>query len=112
MPDHPVALELLDRTGPLAVSSANLTGSPPATTVEEAEEMLGDSVEVYLDGGASPGDIAVDDRRRAPVDVPRVLREGAMSLARAPRGRAPRRSTMPARRRTDDATARRLDARQ
>ena len=51
MPDHPVALGLLKQTGPLAVSSANLTGEPAATTIEDAERMLGTSVSVYLDAG-------------------------------------------------------------
>ncbi|MFD0479782.1 L-threonylcarbamoyladenylate synthase [Nonomuraea thailandensis] len=51
MPLHPVALDLLKETGPMAVSSANRSGSPAATTAQEAEEQLGDSVEVYLDGG-------------------------------------------------------------
>jgi L-threonylcarbamoyladenylate synthase len=51
MPQHPVALELLADTGPLAVSSANLTGRTAAMTAAEAEEMLGDSVAVYLDAG-------------------------------------------------------------
>jgi len=51
MPSDPIALELLAETGPLAVSSANTTGEPAATTVAEAEEMLGDAVAVYLDAG-------------------------------------------------------------
>ena len=51
MPANPIALELLSETGPLAVSSANLSGQPSATTAAEAEQMLGDSVSVYLDGG-------------------------------------------------------------
>ncbi len=51
MPAHPIALELLSETGPLAVSSANLSGQPSATTAAGAEAMLGDSVAVYLDGG-------------------------------------------------------------
>ncbi|WP_368499541.1 L-threonylcarbamoyladenylate synthase [Herbiconiux sp. A18JL235] len=51
MPADPLALELLQETGPLAVSSANLTGRPAATSAAEAVEMLGDSVEVYLDAG-------------------------------------------------------------
>ena len=51
MPSDKIALELLAETGPLAVSSANLTGEPAATTAREAEAMLGDSVAVYLDGG-------------------------------------------------------------
>lgn len=51
MPKDTIALELLSETGPLAVSSANLTGRPAARTAAEAEAMLGDSVSVYLDGG-------------------------------------------------------------
>ena len=51
MPDDEIALELLSETGPLAVSSANLTGRPAATTAQEAQTALGESVSVYLDGG-------------------------------------------------------------
>ena len=51
MPKDTIALELLSETGPLAVSSANLTGRPAARTAAEAEAMLGGSVAVYLDGG-------------------------------------------------------------
>jgi tRNA threonylcarbamoyl adenosine modification protein (Sua5/YciO/YrdC/YwlC family) len=51
MPSDPIALELLAETGPLAVSSANATGEPAATTVAEAEKMLQDAVAVYLDAG-------------------------------------------------------------
>jgi L-threonylcarbamoyladenylate synthase len=54
MPDHKIALALLQETGPLAVSSANLTGEPAATTCQQAEQYLGKKVKVYLDGGASP----------------------------------------------------------
>ena len=53
MPSNVVMLELLAETGPLAVSSANLSGMPAAMTAEAAEEMLGASVAVYLDGGPS-----------------------------------------------------------
>lgn len=55
MPSDRIALELLSETGPLAVSSANKTGEPAATTAAEAEAMLGDSVAVYLDGGPVGG---------------------------------------------------------
>lgn len=55
VPDHPVALAVLRRTGPLAVSSANLTGQPPATTAAEALAQLGEAVAVYVDGGPTPG---------------------------------------------------------
>ncbi|MDD9206030.1 L-threonylcarbamoyladenylate synthase, partial [Georgenia sp. 10Sc9-8] len=51
MPDDEVALALLRRTGPLAVSSANLSGRGAATTVAEAQEYFGTGVTVYLDGG-------------------------------------------------------------
>jgi tRNA threonylcarbamoyl adenosine modification protein (Sua5/YciO/YrdC/YwlC family) len=79
MPDHPVALGLLKQTGPLAVSSANLTGEPAATTIEDAERMLGSSVSVYLDAGQSPGGTAstILDVTGA---TPRILREGPIGL--------------------------------
>jgi len=80
MPDHPVTLEILERTGPLAVSSANVTGEPAATTADEAEDMLGDAVAVVLDDGPSRGGVAstiVD----ATAPEGRVLREGALSTA-------------------------------
>ena len=79
MPLHAVALELLKETGPMAVSSANRSGAPPATTAAEAEEQLGASVAVYLDGGpcieAVPSTI-VD----LTTPVPRVLRKGAIPV--------------------------------
>jgi L-threonylcarbamoyladenylate synthase len=81
MPDHQVALELLARTGPLAVSSANLTGREAAADADAAEAMLGDSVEVLLDGGPTAGSVPstiVD----ATGDTGRVLRLGALPLAR------------------------------
>lgn len=58
MPAHRIVLELLEETGPLAVSSANLTGRPAATTVEQAVSQLGDSVAVYLDDGPSGSEAA------------------------------------------------------
>ncbi len=54
MPDHKIALALLQETGPLAVSSANLSGQPAATTCQQAEAALGSKVKIYLDGGSSP----------------------------------------------------------
>ncbi|MBN3931546.1 threonylcarbamoyl-AMP synthase [Streptomyces verrucosisporus] len=78
MPLHPVAIELLTETGPMAVSSANLTGHPAPQTCDAAQEMLGDSVAVYLDGGPTP-----DSVPSSIVDVtgpvPRLLRAGAIS---------------------------------
>ena len=80
MPDDPVALALLKQTGPLAVSSANLTGEPAATTVDDAERMLGDAVAVYLDAGTSPGGVA-STILDTTASVPRLLREGPVDLA-------------------------------
>ena len=81
MPLHPVALDLLRLVGPMAVSSANRSGSPPATTAAAAYDQLGDDVSVYLEGGESPLGVAstvVD----LTADVPRVLRQGAVSIDR------------------------------
>jgi L-threonylcarbamoyladenylate synthase len=81
MPDHELAREILERTGPLAVSSANTTGAPAATDADEAERMLGDLVSVIVDGGAATGGEAstiVD----ATGETGRILRRGALSLDR------------------------------
>ncbi|TWE07983.1 L-threonylcarbamoyladenylate synthase [Rudaeicoccus suwonensis] len=78
MPDDEIALALLQRTGPLAVSSANRTGKPSATTVTEAGFMLGHFVDVYLDGGERGADTSstiVDCTKPDPV----VLREGTIT---------------------------------
>jgi L-threonylcarbamoyladenylate synthase len=80
MPHDPVAIELLGRTGPLAVSSANLHGRSAATDADQAAEMLADKVAVILDGGPT-----LDDRPSTIVDCtaaqPRVLRAGAVPVA-------------------------------
>jgi L-threonylcarbamoyladenylate synthase len=80
MPLHPVALDLLREIGPMAVSSANISGSPPAASAAEALAQLGESVAVYLDGGPSGEPVAstIVDLTGA---EPRVLREGAVSVA-------------------------------
>ncbi|HET7387729.1 MAG TPA: L-threonylcarbamoyladenylate synthase [Nocardioidaceae bacterium] len=82
MPDHDVALELLERTGPLAVSSANRSGMPAATDADEAESMLGASVRVLLDGGPTPGPVPSTIVDVTGPDRGRVLRLGAVSLER------------------------------
>jgi L-threonylcarbamoyladenylate synthase len=81
MPLHPVALDLLKETGPLAVSSANRTGEPPAATAAAAQEQLGEDVSVYLDGGPCAADVpsTIVDLTGA---VPRLLRAGAVSVGR------------------------------
>ena len=81
MPDHELTLAVLAETGPLAVSSANRSGKPAATTMDEAMAALGESVEVYLDAGACAGSepsTIVD----ATGPVLRVVRRGALSVER------------------------------
>lgn len=81
MPLHPVALEILRETGPLAVSSANLTGSPAATTAADAETQLGEAVSVYLDDGPCIADVpsTIVDMTGP---VPRLLRRGVIPVRR------------------------------
>jgi len=79
MPLHPIALEVLRETGPMAVSSANTHGKPPASSAADAREQLGYSVSIYLDGGPS-----IDQAPSTIVDVtgevPRIRRAGAITL--------------------------------
>jgi tRNA threonylcarbamoyl adenosine modification protein (Sua5/YciO/YrdC/YwlC family) len=79
MPLHPVALAVLAETGPLAVSSANRTGMPPATTAAEAQEQLGSSVAVYLEAGSS-GDAVPSTIVDLTGPQPQVRRAGALGL--------------------------------
>lgn len=85
MPDDIFALELLAESGPLAVSSANRTGEPAATTVGDAEAMLGDSVTVYLDGGPAGADYSNPVSGSTIVDGTgesiRIVRHGVISDA-------------------------------
>lgn len=77
VPDHDFTRELLRATGPLAVSSANVSGQPAATTVAAARQQLGKRVKVYLDGGE-----ASESAPSTIVDLtgsPRILREGRIS---------------------------------
>ena len=80
MPLHPVALELLRDVGPMAVSSANKSGFPPAGTAQEARDQLGWEVGVYLDGGPAAENIASTIVDLTGTDAV-VLREGAVAVA-------------------------------
>lgn len=82
VPDHELARDILRRTGPLAVSSANISGQPAALTCDDAIDQLGDLVSVYLDGGPLGGaggapSTIVDFTRREDGEV---LRRGAISV--------------------------------
>ena len=84
VPSNRIALELLSETGPLAVSSANLTGQPAATTAQEAERMLGDSVSLCLDdgvGGTLASTIVDATGLLAPEGKLRIVREGVIPTA-------------------------------
>ncbi len=85
MPLHPVALELLGRTGPMAVTGAGLPGAGPPTSYDVVREAHGDTVEVYLDVGHLTAGVGPPSGVSTIVDVtgevPRVLREGALDLA-------------------------------
>lgn len=79
MPLHPVALELLRETGPMAVTTANKADGAPPGTAAEAKEQLGYAARVYLDGGAvaAPVRSTIVDVSR---DRPRVLRVGGVTV--------------------------------
>lgn len=78
MPRNDTALRLLTDVGPMAVTSANVSGQPPATTILEAASQLGSSVSVYLEAGPSTGGLAstiLDCTSESPV----ILRAGAVT---------------------------------
>ena len=78
MPLHPVAIELLREVGPMAVSSANVSGRPPAVSADDAQRQLGDQVDVYLDAG-----VAAQQAASTILDLtgpaPHILRAGPVS---------------------------------
>ena len=79
-PDHPVALEILSYTGPLAVTSANLHTRSPATDIAAATDYFGEQVSVYVDAGPSPSGhpstiVSLDQ------GTPRLIRQGDISLS-------------------------------
>jgi L-threonylcarbamoyladenylate synthase len=78
VPAHPIVLELLARCGPLAATSANLSGQPTPSTIEEIREIFGDLADGYLDGGPADsglGSTVVDLTTVAPT----LVREGPIS---------------------------------
>ena len=78
MPLHPVAIELLREVGPMAVSSANVSGSPPAVDADDARRQLGDLVDIYLDAGPSAQQ-AASTILDLTGSEPRILRSGPVS---------------------------------
>lgn len=78
VPDHEFTRKLLQGTGPLAATSANLSGEPSALTAEEVQAQLGGKVDLILDGGRSPGEMA-STVLDCTGNRPRLLREGPLN---------------------------------
>jgi tRNA threonylcarbamoyl adenosine modification protein (Sua5/YciO/YrdC/YwlC family) len=75
IPSDPILRALLVQTGPLASSSANLQGQPPATTAAEAERYFHDAVPLYIDGG--------DLSDRTPSRIVRIEEDGRATIIRS-----------------------------
>ena len=78
IPDDKELLELLDKTGPLLTSSANLPSRSPATTISQAKKYFGNKVDFYIDGGKLDGQASTV--LRIIDDAVEVLREGAVKI--------------------------------
>src|SRR3954465_2308175 len=82
VPDHPIALSLIEQTGPLAVSSANRSGSPAPITAMDARLQLGGGWPVHLGAGPAPAAPLPSSIVDVTGDEPRLLRAGALALDR------------------------------
>ncbi len=80
VPDSDVTRRIIAAVGPLAASSANISGAESCATVEQAKQQLGDSVDLYLDGGPTPGPVASTIVAADPTgaDGIRMVREGVI----------------------------------
>ena len=78
MPGNDVTLRLLTEVGPMAVTSANVSGQPPAATILDAASQFGSAVSVYLDAGPAAGGL-VSTILDCTLDAPVILRAGAVS---------------------------------
>ena len=81
MPDHPVAVDLLRKSGPLAVTSANQSGAANASTAKEVMRQLGGKIHLIIDGGTTPGGVpsTVVDCSEGEL---KILREGPIDSIR------------------------------
>lgn len=80
IPDHPDARNLLRAAGPMAVTSANISGQPSPSTAQEVFDQLNGRIPLILDGGKTKGGIPstlVDCTGEEPV----ILREGPITLS-------------------------------
>jgi L-threonylcarbamoyladenylate synthase len=79
IPDHADARALLNTVGPMAVTSANISGQPSPSTAQEVYDQLQGRIPLILDGGRTPGGMPstlVDCTGNSPI----ILREGPFSL--------------------------------
>ena len=79
IPDHPVARELLRVAGPMAVTSANISGQPSPSTAQEVFDQLNGRIELIIDGGRTPGGIPSTLVDCSESEI-KVLREGPITL--------------------------------
>ena len=79
VPDHEVARALLRAAGPMAVTSANISGEQSPVTAEEVYEQLGDRIDLIIDGGKTPGGVPSTLVDSTTSEL-KVLREGPVSL--------------------------------
>lgn len=89
VPDHPVARALLHAAGPMAVTSANLSGQASPCTAQEVYAQLGGRIPLILDGGGTPGGIPSTVVNCLGAE-PQILREGPITLAQIQAALAPR----------------------
>ena len=80
MPIHPLTLAILERTGPMVVTTANAAGGSAPKSLDEAIKQLGDCASVGIDLGT----LGDDELTSTVIDVtgvtPKVVREGALSV--------------------------------
>ena len=79
VPDHEVARALLREAGPMAVTSANISGAQSPITAQEVQEQLGGRIRLILDGGSTPGGVPSTLVDCTTPEL-RLLREGPLSL--------------------------------
>ena len=78
VPDHPVARQLLSAAGPMAVTSANISGQPSPVSADEVMAQLGERIPLILDGGLTPGGVPSTVVSCLGAE-PTILREGPLS---------------------------------
>ena len=79
VPDHEVARAILRTAGPMAVTSANISGQPSPVTADEVFAQLGGRIELIINGGKTPGGLP-STLADCTGDEPVILREGPISM--------------------------------